>query len=687
MKIQNILIIVSTLISATNSFAAVSINEIAAASSDRILDYSNADYPQLGGGAPWININFDDSSWKNGAGGLGYGSGDDATDLQAKLQGKSVSLYIRQEFIVSAADAAKTDALRLQVDYDDGFIAFVNGKEIARKNMGPEDAFGFHDQHAYNSHSPGTPENIYYSTASDIIVEGTNVIAIQVHNLDINDGGMSIIADLFINSSSEIQIVNHSDIWSYFVGLAEPSGGMVDPRLTEPNPLHILWGDSDFNDSSWSQGPGGFGYGDGDDATIVNIQNIAYSLYIRQPFTAAATTNLLTLTVDYDDAFIAYLNGYEIARRNMGAVGEFFAHSRPATASHEAGSPEIIVLPDAAKFLISGTNVLAIQTQNWALDSSDMTIKADLSDSGAPSSQLVYHTNIWRYMIGTNEPADISTPPEQFSDNFVDWLELYNSSPTSISLKGWSLTDDDSKSDKWIFPDVAIGASDYLLILCDEQNITSSASAYLNTNFKLTKDGEFLALFDNSLPRNFISGFSPNYPQQSFFYSYGWNQASNSYLYFTTPTPGKQNSGDTSPGIVATPIIDKDPGFYAPNAIISIISATQNAEIRYTTNGREPTESSSLYSGTLIFSTNTVLRARAFKTGWIPSKTITRTYLLNQPNDIKNVPIVSIVADLGKSMYKLNGVTAIVGGHWEGDPPERGRWKANTPDDYNTHFC
>ncbi len=682
MKIQNLLIIAFALITTTNSFAAVSINEISAASSDRTLNYSDENYPQLGGGNPWMNINFDDSSWKNGDGGLGYGSGDDATDLQSELQGISVSLYIRQKFIVSAADAAKTNDLRLRVDYDDGFIVFVNGKEIARKNMGPTDAFGFHDQHAYNAHIPGTPENIYYSKASDILVEGTNIIAIQVHNHDVSDGGMSIIADLFINSSPEIQIVRHSDVWSYFVGLAEPSGGIFDPRLTKPDPLHILWGDSDFNDSYWSQGPGGLGYGDGDDTTIVNIQNIAYSLYIRQSFVLIPlTTNSLILTVDYDDAFIACLNGYEIARRNMGAVGEFFAHDRSATDDHEAGSPEIIVLPDAAKFLISGTNVLAIQIQNWTIGSSDMTIKADLSIAGAPSSQLVYYTNIWRYMIGTDEPAAISTSPEQYSDNFIDWLELYNSSPTSINLKGWSLTDDDSKPDKWIFPEISIGADDYLVILCDEQNITSTASGYLNTNFKLAKDGEYLALFDNGNPRKVISGFSPNYPQQSFSHSYGWSPISNSYLYFSIPTPGKQNSGEVFPGIIDPPTIDKSPGFYAPNVIISITSETQNAEIRYTTNGNEPTENSSLYSSALNFNINTVLRARAFKTGWISSKTITRTYLLNQPNDIKNVPIVSIVADSGKSMYKPNGVTSIVGGYW--DEYDHDWWKNYTPDDYN----
>ena len=659
----------------------VVINEIAAATSDRILNFSAGYYPTLGAEIPWQEIEYNDTAWKTGAGPLGFGVSWTNTDLQSELYGKATTLYIRQKFIVSATDAAKTNALRLQVDYDDGFIAFVNGKEIARKNMGPAGAFGFHDQDAYNPHGAGTPENIYFPNASDILVEGTNVIAIQLHNKG-TENPMVISADLFINSSPEIQLVNNSDEWKYFIGLAEPSGGIFDPRVLQPEPLHILWGDSDFNDSAWSSGPGGLGYDDGDDATVVNIRNVAISLYIRQPFFLnSLTTNSLTLTVDYDDAFIAYLNGYEIARRNMGSVGEFFAHDKPSTGDHEAGTPVIISLPDAYKFLVIGTNVLAVQTHNWSIDSSDMTIKADLSAAGF-SEQFIYHTNIWRYMIGTNEPAAIPNPPKEYDDDFVDWIELYNSSPTSVNLKGWSITDDETKPDKWIFPEKIIPAGEYLVILCDEQNITSTASAYLHTNFKLTKDGEFLGLFDNSSPRNLISGFSPSYPQQSFFHTYGWCAASNSYLYFSQATPGTKNSGETFAGITATPVFDKPPGFYG-GVSISITTATQNAEIRYTTNGSEPTESSTLYSSSLNPSQTIVYRARAFKPGMIPSKTVTRTYILYANNVLRSVPIVSIVTDWNKNFFKPNGITAIVGGHWDNSNPWIGNWFPDSPDDYN----
>jgi len=363
------------------SYGDIIINEFAAATSDRILKFSADGTPSVGSGISWSEFQFDDSTWNSGPGGFGLSVGGLGTDLQSEVESISETLYIRQKFIVSAADAVKTDDLRLQVDYDDGFIAFVNGKEIGRKNMGPVKAFGFHDQNAYNVHGSGTPENIYYSSANNILVEGTNIIAIQVHNR-FTDNPMAIFADLFINSSTEVQLVNNSDDWNYFVGRCEPSGGLTDPRLKKPEPLFIEWGLATYDDSSWSSGPGGLGYSDGDDATVVNIQNTAFSLYIRQSFVVnAAITSRndhLELTIDYDDAFIAYLNGFEISRRNMGAVGDFFAHNQASTSDHEAGTPEIIPLAVASELLVEGTNVLAIQTHNITIGAA--TIPGKISE-------------------------------------------------------------------------------------------------------------------------------------------------------------------------------------------------------------------------------------------------------------------------------------------------------------------
>ena len=69
------------------------------------------------------------------------------------------------------------------------------------------------------------------------------------------------------------------------------------------------WTESGYNDSNWSTGTGGFGYGDGDDGTT--LQN-ANSVFLRQEFTVddAADIGYMAFSIDYDDGYIAYLNGH-----------------------------------------------------------------------------------------------------------------------------------------------------------------------------------------------------------------------------------------------------------------------------------------------------------------------------------------------------------------------------------------
>ena len=95
------------------------------------------------------------------------------------------------------------------------------------------------------------------------------------------------------------------DNWRYFKGTVEPP---------------VNWKEIGFDDSGWLVGPSGFGYSDGDDATVLSdMQNGYLSVYARKAFTVVdpgAVTGL-RFSIDYDDGFVAYLNGVEIARNNV----------------------------------------------------------------------------------------------------------------------------------------------------------------------------------------------------------------------------------------------------------------------------------------------------------------------------------------------------------------------------------
>ena len=162
-------------------------------------------------------------------------------------------------------------------------------------------------------------------------------------------------------------VVFDTDTWSYFVGTSEPDAN---------------WTNNGFDDSAWLTGPGGFGYGDGDDGTTISA---VASVYTRIEFTIVDTSEIdqVILNVDYDDAYVAYLNGIEISRANV--LGTPPTYSTFSTGLHEAelylGITPVNVILSATNMglLVSGTNTLTIQTHNESLSSSDMTSRGFLS--------------------------------------------------------------------------------------------------------------------------------------------------------------------------------------------------------------------------------------------------------------------------------------------------------------------
>ena len=163
-------------------------------------------------------------------------------------------------------------------------------------------------------------------------------------------------------------VIDWGDQWRYRLGTSEPPAD---------------WRAVGFDDSNWYLGASGFGYGDDDDATIVPP---VISVFVRKAFTIADKNAIskALLHVDYDDAFVAYLNDVEIARANIGTVGDHPAFNQTAWTYREAqmyqgGKPEQFVLNDVQSLFQNGKNVLAIQVHNYGINSSDLSLIPFLS--------------------------------------------------------------------------------------------------------------------------------------------------------------------------------------------------------------------------------------------------------------------------------------------------------------------
>jgi hypothetical protein len=83
--------------------------------------------------------------------------------------------------------------------------------------------------------------------------------------------------------------------------------------------------------------------------------------------------------------------------------------------------------------------------------------------------------------------------------------------------------------------------------------------------------------------------------------------------------------------LVETPTFSPGGGVYVNHQTVTISCSTEGAHIYYTSNGSEPTTSSDLYNGSFTINQTTVLKAKAFKSGWTPSATATDTYTIAFP--------------------------------------------------------
>jgi hypothetical protein len=181
--------------------------------------------------------------------------------------------------------------------------------------------------------------------------------------------------------------IHANDIWHYHIGTTAPASD---------------WNQVAFDKSTWTTGQGGFGYGDADDNTVIESST---SVYIRRSFTIndIALIEAACLHIDYDDGFVAYINGQEIARN--GVSGNPPDYYQLASINHEAvmytgGKPECFYLPseDLQDCLVQGENVLAIQVHNVTSSSSDLSAIPFLSFGIKNTATFFSPTPEWFYV-------------------------------------------------------------------------------------------------------------------------------------------------------------------------------------------------------------------------------------------------------------------------------------------------
>ena len=593
----------------TTAPAEIVINEFVAASSEHLVGTDPmTGERRLGASQSWYAVGFDDLLWSEGSGPFGAGYGSLGVSVSGQIGGNAAAVYLRTRFSVRAVDILPT--VLLDIDYDDGFIAYLNGREVARRNMGAPGSFAFHNQPAFNDRNSAGIGTIELGEFGDLLVEGENVFAVQVHD----QGDRTLKLDARLRTSGGQVLVNSDASWRYFVGVAEPSGGIYDKVVGgEGGDLELKWTTGSFDQSGWNLGSSPIGYDTSADYPLATdlggqMRGITPSLYTRFSFLSSAEqnagTNSISAEVDYDDGFIMYLNGVEIARRNMGAVGTFVPHSASATASHgarwESGNDNPGVLETIAidpGLLADGENVLAVQLHNVSTGSSDLVFSVIVTTGGANPRTMVGPGNENRYFVGHSEPVEIIPPTETKSPRFTDWVELHNTGPTAVNIAGWSLSDR-AGDNGWEFPaPTVIEPGGFLVVLASGKDISEpvEGSPLMHTDFRLNASGEHLGLYDAT--GTWVSGFVGEYPPQSFHHSYG-RGGSGEMVYFDRATPGTSNAVTEFDRIVTAPEIGPETGFYGIMPDLALSPLAPEVVVRVTTDGSDPTETNGrIYTG------------------------------------------------------------------------------------------
>ena len=186
----------------------------------------------------WTMPEFDDSTWTAGSTSIGYGDGDDRTTL-SDMRGNYLTVYLRRE--VEIPDPSTLNNLLLELRYDDGYVAYLNGVEIGRSdNMEGEGSPPPFDEDADNTHEEDDPADyINLSRFPSLVQAGTNTLAIQVHNASLSSSDLSIHPRLIDRTIlGGIEAGHPQGIWTFRYDASEHDTG--SKRLFAGTPYEVL---------------------------------------------------------------------------------------------------------------------------------------------------------------------------------------------------------------------------------------------------------------------------------------------------------------------------------------------------------------------------------------------------------------------------------------------------------------
>ena len=164
-----------------------------------------------------------------------------------------------------------------------------------------------------------------------------------------------------VSGTTDSALVGAGDVWRY---------------LDNGSNQGTAWREPGFNDASWASGPGQLGFGDGDEATVLDNGFITY--YFRRTINVPGTVlGDATLQVQRDDGIVVYVNGIERYRNNMpGGAVAFNTNASGTVAGAAESAWQQATIPGTA--FIAGGNTIAVEVHQAGAGSSDVSFDMQL---------------------------------------------------------------------------------------------------------------------------------------------------------------------------------------------------------------------------------------------------------------------------------------------------------------------
>ena len=513
-------------------------------------------------GDVWKNPGgFNDRSWIRSVGspgGIGYDrdsgfEGLISLDIESQMYNRSTTCYVRIPFVLSDSPA-DFNSLTLNMRYDDGFIAYLNGIEVARRNVGPAPVWNGAAIASRPDSEAVLFESIDVSSSLGILQRGSNLLAIHGMNSSATDPDFLISAELLVPSAES----DDADL----PGVNRYTGPITLTRTSNVKARALngsTW--SSLNEASFAIGPV---------AESLRITEIMYNPrnadeeFIELENIGAETVNL---------NLVSFTNGIDFVFPNSELrAGEYVVVVRDIDAFGARHGPIVNIAGQySGKLSNAGEKItLADAVGRIILDFDYKDGWRSVTDGEGFSLTATDPTNsdlsIWQekdfwhasaYAGGSPGKGGSGLIPDPGAvvinellahshDDASDWIELYNTTEAAIDVGGWFLSDTKSNLAKYeIAAGTTLGPNEYL-VLSQDIHFGNTTDPGCHEPFALSENGEqvYLSSGQNGAMTGYrnVEDFGASLTGVSFGRYYKSSTGNYNFVAMDHDTPGSANA-------------------------------------------------------------------------------------------------------------------------------------------------